>query len=407
MFALAISTISIGLFLKAFPWIDVHHKPDPTDDSVDKNHPSIKPSVSEMESIEDSLDICENEKNSKWIPVELAENVTHDIEMSCVENSSTSVANPTFELATLPSSRSQDSQSTPRDPFIPTPDMIFRFWFHFMLFIAFLCVLSPRKSTWIVILFQLSSAVCIYQISTTYRLRVISFLPKFLQEVLQAPILFMLLMIFCVILSSKEGWSHWSDGLKSFLVPSSTILDIKSYGAGNYLAIFLNPAIVSLAFTALDPLLVYGRVVFALMPVLFMVCLMIYLAAAGLSKALHSPESIALPLLVHSITTPVAIAISTLTHANLGLTAATAVLNGLLGLRVDIPLLSYFGVYHPVNRGVSIGTAGTLLGIIALDELEEEEAAGVGMAGYSMATIIFAILMAITPLQQFLVDLAT
>lgn len=54
-------------------------------------------------------------------------------------------------------------------------------------------------------------------------------------------------------------------------------------------------------------------------------------------------------------------------------------------------MFCFVGVVDPVVRGVSAGVAGTLLGVVALDERKEELAAGLGMVGYSLATIIFAI----------------
>jgi len=46
------------------------------------------------------------------------------------------------------------------------------------------------------------------------------------------------------------------------------------------------------------------------------------------------------------------------------------------------------------------------LGVVALDERKEVMATGIGMVGYSIVTIIYAVLMAIPPFETFVVNLA-
>lgn len=290
--------------------------------------------------------------------------------------------------------------------FVPHIDVIFQTWLYIFLGTSIINALMVQKTRSTVIAFQLSASVLVYILATTYRIKYLGQLHPTLQALLQPPVLFTPIVIVMVMLSSQHGIEGWKTGLQEYLVSNFSFLTIDQFGAGNYLALFLNPAIVSLAFAAVDPLIKNHRVILCMTPMLFAVCAVIYLLAAFVSFVLQSPQEIAYPLLAHSITTPIALGVSEITGGNAGLTAATAVLNGVLGLRLDIKLLDWWGVTNPINRGISNGTAGTLLGIIALMELGEEEAIGVGMAGYSITTIIFAILIAIPPFKDVLVSIA-
>ena len=62
-----------------------------------------------------------------------------------------------------------------------------------------------------------------------------------------------------MIFSSAYGTSgllSWQTSLDQFIVRES-VLGIASYGAGNYLTVLLNPAIITLAFSAVEPIITY------------------------------------------------------------------------------------------------------------------------------------------------------
>jgi len=292
------------------------------------------------------------------------------------------------------------------EPYVPSFDEIFQGWGYIFIFTAIVNFFYLEKPPGAIICFQLSASILVYMLSTTYRMRLLHPCHWIIQSICQSPFIYSVVIIWLVIFSSKYGLTDWQAGLSAYLTSTNTILSVDTFGPGNYLTIFLNPAIVSLAFAAMDPLIVNHQVILSMIPLFFVICAIIYIFAALLSNICQSPAIIAYPLLAHSITTPIALAVSSITGGNMGLTAATAVLNGVMGLRMDSYLLDWWGIKNPINRGISNGTAGTLLGIIALMEKPgEEEAIGIGMAGYSMTTVIFAILMAISPFKDLIVNL--
>ena len=68
-------------------------------------------------------------------------------------------------------------------------------------------------------------------------------------------------------------------------------------------------------------------------------------------------------------------------------------------------LLTKYRIKNPVSRGIAASMSGSLLAVMALDEGGEKVASGVGMAGYALATIFYALLLSITPLKDLLVQL--
>lgn len=295
-------------------------------------------------------------------------------------------------------------------PFIPNMEQLLYFWTA----AAFLsCVVSFFHSAQTGIrpvamtkLFQISCCAMIFIASSTYRMQIIAPFPYYVQCMLQSPVIFTPLAILCVFLSGEGGVPNWQQTSAFFLISNSSLINMAHFGAGNFISILLNPAIVSLAFTTIEPIFEYAALMVYVTPWSIAVCMVVYLICATLSFICQSPASIALPLLVRTVTTPIALAISAITGGTPSLTAASVVINGVIALRVDAYVLDYWKVEHPPTRGLAMGITGTLLGVVALDERKESLAASIGMAGYAIATVIFALLMAITPLEQFLVSYA-
>ena len=74
---------------------------------------------------------------------------------------------------------------------------------------------------------------------------------------------------------------------------------------------------------------------------------------------------------------------------------------------MDLSILNFMGVKDNVTRGMAQAITGTLLGVVALNENNETKAGGIGMAGYAIATILFAVIMAISPFESFITSFAT
>lgn len=304
----------------------------------------------------------------------------------------------------VPEIEEKDAEESVALPFIPTIDQIFNAWCVVLLGTALISFLMVRKSKGAIIAFQIAANVLIFILASSYRMKLIGRLHWTLQTLLQSPVIFTPLAIFVVFLSADGGWSQWSTTSENFLA-SKTLLQVNEFGAGNFLSVFLDAAIISLAFSTVEPILQYSTLMLYLTPFIVVICALVYIFAAVLSLICQSPSTIALPLLTHSITTPIALAVSAITGGSPGLTAATPVFNGVIGLRVDSYILDYFGIKQAPVRGVSMAITGTLLGVVALDERNETLAASMGMAAYAIATMTFALLMAIPPFESFIVGL--
>lgn len=151
----------------------------------------------------------------------------------------------------------------------------------------------------------------------------------------------------------------------------------------------------------------YYRLLPLILTSIVVACFCIYFQNATISCILQSPSAIAYPLLIRTVTIPVALELKDLFGGSAGIMVGTVLLNGMIALRNFPVFLNYLNVQNPVTRGIAASTAGTLLGVVSLDDKGEAFAAGIGMAGFGVATIAFALIMSVAPFQEFLADLAT
>ena len=289
-------------------------------------------------------------------------------------------------------------------PLIPTMEQLLKVWVGILISTALLAFLSPCKTQSAVVAFQLSASVVAFILCSTYRMALVGSFHWAAQAVLQNAVLFCLMMIPLVLFSSSQWVTDGNGGLSQFQASSEQFAD---FGAGNYLSFLLDPAIVSLAFATVEPLITYHRLLPFLVPVIFLSCVLILFQGAVLAFILQSPPVIAYPLITKCITTPIALSIASITGANTGVVAASSVLTGLLSLRIGAAYLGHFKVTNPVSRGLVTAVSGSFLGVVGLDERGETEASGVGMASFCIATVSFAILMgAIAPLRDLLQNIS-
>lgn len=289
-------------------------------------------------------------------------------------------------------------------PLIPTMEQLLKVWVCILMATALIAFLSPYKTQSAVVAFQLSASVVAFILSSTYRMALVGSFHWAAQAVLQNAVLFCLMMIPLVLFSSNQWVTDGNGGLAQFQASSG---QFAAFGAGNYLSFLLDPAIVSLAFATVEPLLTYRRLLPFLVPVIFLSCVLILFQGALLAWLLQSPPVIAYPLITKCITTPIALSIASITGANTGVVAASSVMTGLLSLRIGATYLGHFKVTNPVARGLVTAVSGSFLGVVGLDERGETEASGVGMASFCIATVSFAILMgAIAPLRDLLQNIS-
>ena len=292
-------------------------------------------------------------------------------------------------------------------PFIPTMQQLFVFWKYVAVATAIITYLMPNKTHGSVVAFQLACSILAFILSTTYRTKLLGSMPMWIHMPLQSFVIFTPIVIILVILSSTEGAHNWQGCLQQYIVvPNGIVKDIQGYGAGNFLVMFLNPAIVSLAFSTVDPLLEYYQLLPLMIPAIVVSCVVITIQNASISRILASPSVIASPLLIRTVTIPIAIEITNAINASTGITVATVLVNAVLALRLFPTYLTYMKVNSPVTRGVSCGVCGTLLGVVALDDRGENVAAGIGMAGFGIATISFGLIMTIAVFRDFVSQLS-
>lgn len=104
--------------------------------------------------------------------------------------------------------------------------------------------------------------------------------------------------------------------------------------------------------------------------------------SAALARVLGLPSQLGRAFIPRSVTTPIALSIAELLHADSGLTAALVITTGVLGALFALPLLRRLGFRSPFVVGVATGAASHGIGTAAL---VREEPAAAALSGISFA----------------------
>lgn len=111
-----------------------------------------------------------------------------------------------------------------------------------------------------------------------------------------------------------------------------------------------------------------------------------------LSRLFGLPEELTISLIPKSVTTPIALEISTPLGGLPSITAISVILTGIIGAVIGPLLLRITGPHHPVGQGLSMGTAAHAIGTSRALEMGETEGAmsslAIGLAG--VVTVILA-----------------
>jgi len=177
-----------------------------------------------------------------------------------------------------------------------------------------------------------------------------------------------------------------------------TLLDVplESYqSGGDFIALFLGPATVSLALTVYRQLPLLKR---NLLPVLAG-CAAGSAASMGsvllLCRLFKLDEAVTASLLPKSVTTPIAIEISAQHGGIVPITVAIVVITGILGAVLSPALIRLLRIGNPVEAGLAIGTCSHAVGTSRALELGEAEGAmssiAIGVSG--VVTVIFSMLV--------------
>lgn len=172
-------------------------------------------------------------------------------------------------------------------------------------------------------------------------------------------------------------WQRLDHPLQQYLLPAGHTL-----GAGNVLMACLGPSVVALglALDAQRSLLRKGAApLFA--STLFAALFSLFTSAA-LARVLGLPSQLGRAFIPRSVTTPIALSIAELLHAEPGLTAALVITTGVLGALFALPLLRRLGFRSPFVVGVATGAASHGIGTAAL---VREEPAAAALSGISFA----------------------
>lgn len=170
---------------------------------------------------------------------------------------------------------------------------------------------------------------------------------------------------------SYEDYSKGGNIITLFLAPATASLALSVYRQRkllkkHFLAIFIGTGVGSL--TSVSSIFIMGK--------------FLNLDSATLSS-----------LLPKSVTTPIAIAISTSIGGIPALTVAAVIITGILGSLFSPLFIKLFRIKHPVAKGVGIGACSHALGTSKAIEIGEDIGAmsGISIAFSGLFTVIFAL----------------
>ncbi|MGY0615829.1 CidB/LrgB family autolysis modulator [Vibrio sp. FJH11] len=162
------------------------------------------------------------------------------------------------------------------------------------------------------------------------------------------------------------------------IIPLLTYLDVPfdTYYADNQIFSFLlQPAVVALAYPLYEQL----PQIKANWRIITLACVvgsvMSMLTTTLIAVAFHTEISLIASLVGKSVTTPIAMEISSHLGGEAAVAAILVLLVGLLGAIVAYPIYNLIGIKHPIARGLTMGTVSHALGTAACVEKQPADAA--------------------------------
>lgn len=119
-------------------------------------------------------------------------------------------------------------------------------------------------------------------------------------------------------------------------------------------------------------------------------------SAYALCRLFGLDDTLTSSLLPKSVTTPIAMEISSQLGGNTSITVAAVIYTGILGAMLSPILIKIFKIKNPIARGVAIGTSSHAMGTSAAIEIGETEGAMSGLS-IGVAGIITVIISMIIP----------
>ncbi|HSY36852.1 MAG TPA: LrgB family protein [Acidobacteriaceae bacterium] len=174
-------------------------------------------------------------------------------------------------------------------------------------------------------------------------------------------------------------------------------LSYQDYFTGaQFIHFLLGPATVALAIPMVRALEHIRRGFWPLLSALLAGSLIGILSGYGLVRLLGGSQAVALSMAPKSLTTPIAIAVSSSIGGIPSLSAVLAILGGILvAISID-PLLNWLNIHEPSARGLAAGTAGSGIGASRVIPQHTLSAAfaGVAIGANGILTALLAPLLA-------------
>lgn len=179
---------------------------------------------------------------------------------------------------------------------------------------------------------------------------------------------------------------------------------LSSWGAGNYLAALLGPAVITFAFQ-MDArrILVLQRFV-EIVGTSVVATLGGLFGTAAVARALKMSPAARLMVVPRMITAPLALAIVEMIGAEAGVAMSVVAVTGLLGANVAAVTLSAMRIRDPVVRGLSTGAAAHGLGTAAMSD--EPPAFPFAALAMTLVGIFSTVLVALPPVRALLLRVA-
>ncbi|CEM00615.1 unnamed protein product [Vitrella brassicaformis CCMP3155] len=179
---------------------------------------------------------------------------------------------------------------------------------------------------------------------------------------------------------------------------------IEQFGAGNFLLMFLGPAVVSFGVSIFDQRVLIRENAAAISSGVAYATVGSLLFTALFTRAINLEHDCRLCMLPRSVTIPLALEINKLIGGEAGLVVSFCLVTGLLGSLFGKQILSACRVTDPPTRGLSLGAASHGLGAAALND--EKEAFPFAATSMALNGACSAILIAIPFVRTAVLALA-
>ena len=147
------------------------------------------------------------------------------------------------------------------------------------------------------------------------------------------------------------------------------------YNGAKYLSYFLTPTTVCLAIPLYKQVNKLKQNIVAILSGILAGCIANAVVIVLLCKLFNIPKELAASLLPKSVTTPIAVGISTELGGIAAITVFAVILSGLVGAVIAPYVYKIFKIKNPVSQGLGSGTSAHALGTTAAIELGEVQAA--------------------------------